>query len=127
MPTAPPSIQVPVEDLCVEPGQSAIFTIIITGRPTPEIQWYKDGEELLATENVEVVQNGARCSLTVLCPESEDGGIYTCWAYNDLGHTSCQARLTVEEGPLESQEREAELGKRRKLLSVYDVHEEIGR
>lgn len=30
-------------------------------------------------------------------------------------------------GPLESQEREVELGKRRKLLSVYDVHEEIGR
>ncbi|XP_038858991.1 obscurin [Salvelinus namaycush] len=128
MPTAPPSIQVPVEDLCVEPGQSATFTIIITGRPTPEIQWYKVGtQELLANENVEVVQNGARCSLTVLCPESEDGGIYTCWAYNDLGHTSCQAQLTVEEGPLESQEREVELGKRRKLLSVYDVHGEIGR
>lgn len=52
----------------------------------------------MANENVEVVQNGARCSLTVLCPESEDGGIYTCWAYNDLGHTSCQAQLTVEEG-----------------------------
>ncbi|XP_042178904.1 obscurin-like isoform X2 [Oncorhynchus tshawytscha] len=127
MPTAPPSTQVPAEDLCVESGQSATFTIIITGRPTPEIQWYKDGEELLANENVEVVQNGARCSLTVLYPESEDGGIYTCWAYNDSGHTSCQAQLTVEEGPLESQEREVELGKRRKLLSVYDVHEEIGR
>nr|XP_029490911.1 obscurin-like [Oncorhynchus nerka] len=127
MPTAPPSTQVPAEDLCVESGQSATFTIIITGRPTPEIQWYKDGEELLANENVEVVQNGARCSLTVLYPESEDGGIYTCWAYNDSGHTSCQAQLTVEEGPLESHEREVELGKRRKMLSVYDIHEEIGR
>ncbi|KAK6320615.1 hypothetical protein J4Q44_G00097220 [Coregonus suidteri] len=127
MTTAPPAIQVPAEDLCVESGQSATFTIIITGRPTPEIQWYKDGEELLANENVEVVQNGARCSLTVLCPESEDGGIYTCWAYNNSGHTSCQAQLTVEEGPLESQEKEVELGKRRKLLSVYDVHQEIGR
>lgn len=30
-------------------------------------------------------------------------------------------------GPLEYQEREVELGKRRKLFSVYDVHEEIGR
>ncbi|XP_038857003.1 obscurin-like [Salvelinus namaycush] len=128
MPAAPPSIQVPAEDLCVESGQSATFTIIITGRPTPEIQWYKKPDvELLANENVEVVQNGARCSLTVLYPESEDGGIYTCWAYNDSGHTSCQAQLTVEEGPLELQEREVELGKRRKLLSVYDVHEEIGR
>lgn len=29
--------------------------------------------------------------------------------------------------PLELQEREVELGKRRKLFSVYDVHEEIGR
>lgn len=30
-------------------------------------------------------------------------------------------------GPLERQEREVELGKRRKLFSVYEVHEEIGR
>ncbi|XP_037625804.1 obscurin isoform X2 [Sebastes umbrosus] len=124
---APPSIQVPTEDLCVEPGQSAAFTAIITGRPTPNIQWYKDGEELAADENVEIVQHGARCSLTIVCPEGEDSGIYTCLAYNDSGHASCQAELTVEEGPLEFQEREVELGKRRKLFSVYDVHEEIGR
>lgn len=30
-------------------------------------------------------------------------------------------------GPLEHREREVELGKRRKLFSVYDVHDEIGR
>ncbi|XP_056234585.1 obscurin [Seriola aureovittata] len=124
---APPSIQVPTEDLCVEPGQPATFTAIITGRPTPNIQWYKDEEELAANENVEIVQHGARCSVTIVCSEGEDSGIYTCLAYNDSGHASCQAQLTVEEGPLECQEREVELGKRRKLFSVYDVHEEIGR
>ncbi|TDH08594.1 hypothetical protein EPR50_G00099190 [Perca flavescens] len=124
---APPSIQVPTEDLCVEPGQPATFTAIITGRPTPNIQWYKDGEELAANNNVEIVQHGARCTVTIVCPDSEDSGIYTCLAYNDSGHASCQAELTVEEGPLECQEREVELGKRRKLFSVYDVHEEIGR
>uniref|UniRef100_A0A3B4Y1E3 Obscurin, cytoskeletal calmodulin and titin-interacting RhoGEF a n=1 Tax=Seriola lalandi dorsalis TaxID=1841481 RepID=A0A3B4Y1E3_SERLL len=121
----PPSIQVPTEDLCVEPGQPATFTAIITGRPTPNIQWYKDEEELAANENVEIVQHGARCSVTIVCSEGEDSGIYTCLAYNDSGHASCQAQLTVEE-PLECQEREVELGKRRKLFSVYDVHEEIG-
>nr|XP_019936197.1 PREDICTED: obscurin-like [Paralichthys olivaceus] len=124
---APPSIQVPTEDLCVEPGQPATFTAIITGRPTPQIQWYKDEDELAANENVEMVQHGARCSLTIVCSEGEDSGIYTCFAYNSSGHDSCQAQLTVEEGPLECQEREVELGKRRKLFSVYDVHEEIGR
>ena len=116
--------------------------------------------------------------MTIVCPEGEDSGIYTCFAYNDSGHASCQAELIVEEGetmlnhrfkwsmycnfglkhvpkwhcckedkeyivskwwtcyiprfvfsagPMESQEREVELGKRRKLFSVYDVHEEIGR
>ncbi|XP_034386307.1 LOW QUALITY PROTEIN: obscurin [Cyclopterus lumpus] len=124
---APPSVQVPTEDMCVEPGQPATFTAIITGRPTPTIQWYKDGEELAANENVEISQHGARCSVTIVCPEGEDSGIYTCFAYNDSGHASCQAELAVEEGPLECQEREVELGKRRKLFSVYDVHEEIGR
>ncbi|XP_047198786.1 obscurin-like isoform X2 [Hippoglossus stenolepis] len=124
---APPSIQVPTEDLCVDPGQPATFTAIITGRPAPQIQWYKDEDELAANDNVEMVQHGARCSLTVVCSEGEDSGTYTCFAYNSSGHDSCQAQLTVEEGPLECQEREVELGKRRKLFSVYDVHEEIGR
>uniref|UniRef100_A0A3P8S275 Obscurin, cytoskeletal calmodulin and titin-interacting RhoGEF a n=1 Tax=Amphiprion percula TaxID=161767 RepID=A0A3P8S275_AMPPE len=121
----PPFIQVPAEDLCVEPGQTSTFTAIITGRPAPKIQWFKDGEELAANENVKIVQQGARCSVTIVCPEGEDGGVYTCFAHNDSGHTSCQAQLTVEE-LLEIQEREVELGKRRKLFSVYDVHEEIG-
>lgn len=124
---APPSIQVPTEDLCAEPGQPATFTAIITGRPTPKIQWYKDGEELAANENLKIVQHGARFSLTILCPEGEDSGAYTCLAHNDSGHASCEAQLTVEEVPLESQEREVELGRRRKLFTVYDVHEEIGR
>ncbi|XP_017262467.1 obscurin isoform X3 [Kryptolebias marmoratus] len=124
---APPFIQVPAEDLSVEPGQPATFTAIITGRLTPKIQWYKDEEQLSANENVKIAQHGARCSLTVLCPEGEDSGVYTCFAHNDSGHASCEAQLTVEEGLLTSQEREVELGKRRKLFSVYDVHEEIGR
>ncbi|CAN9500397.1 unnamed protein product [Ophioblennius macclurei] len=124
---APPFIQVPTEDLYVEPGQTCTFTAIITGRPAPKIQWYKDGEELTQSENMKIVQHGARCSVTIVCPEGEDSGIYTCFAYNDSGHASCQAQLTVEEVPMECQEREVELGRRRKLFSVYDVHEEIGR
>ncbi|PWA20807.1 hypothetical protein CCH79_00007110, partial [Gambusia affinis] len=124
---APPSVQVPAEDLCVEPGQPATFMAIITGRPTPKVQWYKDKEPLTANENVKIVQHGARCSLTILCPEGEDSGIYTCFTHNDSGQASCEAQLTVEEGLLDPQEREVELGKRRRLFSVYDVHEEIGR
>lgn len=47
---------------------------------------------------MEIVKHGARCLVTIVCPESEDSGIYTCIAYNDSGHASCQSQLTVEEG-----------------------------
>ena len=62
----------------------------------------EDGDELSASKDVEVLQKGARFSVTVLCVEDEDGGIYTCFAYNESGHASCQAQLTVEEGEVVS-------------------------
>lgn len=60
----------------------------------------QDGGVLMANENVKIVQHGARCSLTVVCSEGEDSGIYTCYAHNDSGQASCEAQLTVEEGKI---------------------------
>lgn len=62
------------------------------------LPWLEDGEEFATIENAVAAQHGARCSLTILCPEGEDSGIYACFAYNDSGHASCQAQLTVEQG-----------------------------
>lgn len=62
--------------------------------------WAKDEEELAANENVKITQHGARCSLTIVCTEGEDSGIYTCFAHSDRGYASCQAELTVEEGEM---------------------------
>lgn len=37
----PPVVQVDMEDLCVRPGQPAMFSVVITGQPIPEISWSK--------------------------------------------------------------------------------------
>lgn len=37
----PPAVQVAIEDLTVRPSQPATFSAIITGQPTPDIQWFK--------------------------------------------------------------------------------------
>lgn len=58
----------------------------------------KDEDELEPDGNVEMVQQGARCSLTILSSEGEDSGTYTCLAFNTSGHVCCQAQLVVEEG-----------------------------
>ncbi|XP_053359740.1 obscurin [Clarias gariepinus] len=132
----PPVVQVDMEDLCVRPGQPATFFVVITGQPIPEIRWFKDGVELVPGEHVEVKQSGARFSLTLLSGHISDCGTYTCTAKNSSGHASCHAQLTMDTGPEELEEEEekeeeedrvSDLGRRRKLHTVYDVHEEIGR
>ncbi|XP_063057570.1 obscurin isoform X3 [Engraulis encrasicolus] len=127
--TDPPSIQVPMEDQCVKLGHPATLSTIITGQPLPEVYWLKDGLEVVPSENVEMEYFGARCSLSLQCVTLEDCGTYTCEAENSTGHVSCNAQLMVESQAPEvgtPEEMEVELG-RRKLLSVYEVHDEMGR
>ncbi|KTF74070.1 hypothetical protein cypCar_00016024 [Cyprinus carpio] len=126
--TEPPAVQVAIEDLTVRPGQPATFSAIITGQPTPDIQWFKDDKEILSNDYTEIFHSSARCSLTLLNTQIEDCGTYSCIAINSAGQASCLAKLSVDTGPDDIvEDREVEFGKRRKLHSVYDVHEEIGR
>ncbi|XP_016431454.1 obscurin-like [Sinocyclocheilus rhinocerous] len=126
--TEPPAVQVAIEGLTVRPGQPATFSAIITGQPTPDIQWFKDDKEILSNDYTEIFQSSARCSLTLLNTQIEDCGTYTCIAINSAGQASCLGKLSVDTGPDDiEEEREVKFGKRRKLHSVYDVHEEIGR
>ncbi|XP_076860479.1 obscurin [Brachyhypopomus gauderio] len=124
---AAPVVQVAMEDLCVRPGQSVVFSAVITGLPVPQVTWYKDS---VVVSTGDQIQQGLHYSLSLKAVGVADGGTYTCTVTNSSGHASCHAQLTVDAGPEEVQvedQREVEVGGRRKLHAVYDVHEEIGR
>ncbi|KAK2841467.1 hypothetical protein Q7C36_013046 [Tachysurus vachellii] len=132
--TDPPMVQVDMEDLCVQPGQPATFSVVITGQPIPEISWFKDGVELISGEHIVMKQSGARFSLNLLTVYFSDCGTYACTAKNSSGYVSCHANLTLDTVEFEEEEEEEkeedrrlEVGRRRKLHAVYEVHEEIGR
>ncbi|KAK1801420.1 hypothetical protein P4O66_022686, partial [Electrophorus voltai] len=126
--SVPPVVQVTMEDVHVRPGQPASLSALITGQPVPEVTWYKDGVALPAGEQI---RRGLCYSLTLQGVGIADCGTYTCTATNSSGHASCHAQLTVDAGPEEFEgvedKRVVEVGGRRKLHSVYSVHEEIGR
>ncbi|XP_036375445.1 obscurin-like [Megalops cyprinoides] len=119
-------------DTKVQRGNTAVFVARIAGCPATEVSWYKDGEQLSASEHVRLAEHSPCFYLSLINTGSTDEGVYTCTARNEGGEVSCKAQLTVETGHTAMQQKETghsavKKGKRRSLQLLYEIHEEIGR
>lgn len=47
-------------------------------RSSGEVHWFKDGLQVLETENIQLTSEGPYRRLTVLCGSAEDSGEYVC-------------------------------------------------
>nr|XP_019585378.1 PREDICTED: obscurin [Rhinolophus sinicus] len=121
----PPSMQVTIEDVQAQRGNTAQFQAVIEGNPRPTVTWYKDSVQLVDGAQLSLQQDGTTYSLVLRNVAQQDAGVYTCLAQNAGGQVLCKAELLVHGG-----DSELDLEKqsyRRKLHSFYDVKEEIGR
>ncbi|NWI24750.1 OBSL1 protein, partial [Sula dactylatra] len=62
-------------------------------RPSAEVKWFKDGQELRPGPNCRIYSAGRRRVLQLSCCELADAGIYTC----DAGDCQASATLHVQE------------------------------
>ncbi|XP_042333179.1 obscurin isoform X7 [Sceloporus undulatus] len=122
---SPPYMQVTIEDVQVRCGEMAKFHAIIEGDPQPLVLWFKGISLLTDSERIHQFNEGTRYSLILYNTGPEDGGVYTLIAKNTGGEVLCKAELVVQEDK-KSQEARKE-STRRKLHSIYEVKQEIGR
>lgn len=87
-----PQIVIPLKDVVVSAGETAIFEIELT-KGDALVKWFKDGEEIDFTDTVKLTINGKRQCLTVPKASLADGGIFSC----RVGEVTSEALLTVEE------------------------------
>uniref|UniRef100_F6TWE8 Obscurin n=1 Tax=Monodelphis domestica TaxID=13616 RepID=F6TWE8_MONDO len=120
----PPSMQVTIEDIQAQAGETAKFQAIIEGHPLPIVTWYQGNTLLTNSPRVFQEQQGTNYSLVLKDITQQDAGIYTCVAQNPSGEVLCKAELLVQGGELMGAEKQSY---RRKLHSFYEVKEEIGR
>ncbi|XP_061385572.1 obscurin isoform X4 [Danaus plexippus] len=91
----PPKFVQRFTDLQQLPTFDAKFPARVTGVPSPEISWYKDGVPLKTSDKYGFKRDGDACCLYVRDVTPADAGLYRCVARNREGEDSCEAALEV--------------------------------
>jgi len=96
-----PRILNKLDNITINEGQDARFTIKFAGKPKPAIKWYKDDLEVVIDESVELIDSSDdESSILLKAVNSEKGGIYFAKVVNDFGEViSNKATLTVNRAP----------------------------
>ena len=59
--------------------------VTITGKPKPDVKWYKDDRPLLETNRLDIKARGDKYSVVILSVKAEDSGVYKCEAKSKMG------------------------------------------
>ncbi|XP_066960736.1 lachesin-like [Macrobrachium rosenbergii] len=82
----PPEIITEKDMVRTEDGDTVELVCIVHARPTPRVEWNKDGSPLSIDSHIEEQQNGGRrYSIKITQIEQQDFGEYTCTAENKFG------------------------------------------
>uniref|UniRef100_A0A8D0A2V7 Ig-like domain-containing protein n=1 Tax=Sander lucioperca TaxID=283035 RepID=A0A8D0A2V7_SANLU len=80
--------------------EALYFNAKTTGRPPPQVTWYKvGGAELQSSGRVSVYERSGLHFLEIKEVSSEDAGSYTCFVSNNAGTATATSTLTVQGAP----------------------------
>ncbi|KAK0423255.1 hypothetical protein QR680_008049 [Steinernema hermaphroditum] len=96
----PPRITLHLGDARATEGQPLKLECKIEANPLPELTWYKDGERIIASDNVrmELDPDGTARLIIPQCTMDDDG-IYRVIATNPAGSAHDKANATVKRAP----------------------------
>lgn len=87
-----------LEDKESSVNENIVLEVKVTGSPTPEITWYKDGKKVEGTQRVILESREELFKLKVDNASVDDSGVYKARARNKSGETdSKEAKIKVKE------------------------------
>ncbi|XP_061226041.1 myosin light chain kinase, smooth muscle isoform X3 [Neopsephotus bourkii] len=95
---SPPKFATKPNRVVVREGQTGKFSCKITGRPQPQVTWFKGDLQLQQNERFNMFEKTGIQILEIQNAQLTDSGIYTCTVVNSAGKASVSAELTVQ-GP----------------------------
>lgn len=92
----PPSFTKRLKKMDSIKGSSIDLECIVAGSHPISIQWFKDDQEISASEKYKFSFHDNTAFLEISHLEGSDSGTYTCSATNKAGHNQCSGHLTVK-------------------------------
>jgi len=88
----------PDQLLTLKAGENIQLNCSITGRPVPQVVWYKDGKEIdkRTMYDIEITSDIGTSSLFVRDADRNHRGIYTVEARNSSGNKKAEANIRVQ-------------------------------
>uniref|UniRef100_A0A8C0B333 Myosin light chain kinase, smooth muscle n=1 Tax=Buteo japonicus TaxID=224669 RepID=A0A8C0B333_9AVES len=102
---SPPKFATKPNRVVVREGQTGKFSCKITGRPQPQVTWFKGDIQLQQNERFNMFEKTGIQFLEIQNAQLADSGIYTCTVVNSAGKASVSAELTVQGTAKSLQER----------------------
>uniref|UniRef100_A0A3P9Q0F6 Ig-like domain-containing protein n=1 Tax=Poecilia reticulata TaxID=8081 RepID=A0A3P9Q0F6_POERE len=82
----------------VTSGETARFTVKVSGFPKPIVQWSRNGRVIKSSSAYRLVEEKEEYTLVITKVTSEYEGEYSCTATNRFGQTTCTTYLEVTDG-----------------------------
>ena len=91
-----PMIVKPLTPTLCKVGESVKIETVISGKPTPSLEWTFNGHKLVTSETVKIVQKEDIYTLIIENVKQIHDGDYTVIATNSLGSVQTSANVSVE-------------------------------
>lgn len=97
-PVAPEIVWSPDQVLTLRAGENVKLSCSITGRPVPQVVWYKDGKEIdkRIMIDIEITTGIGTTSLFIRDADRNHRGIYTVEAKNSYGTKKADVNVRVQ-------------------------------
>ncbi|CAF1655465.1 unnamed protein product, partial [Adineta ricciae] len=92
----PPKFSEQLTDITMFEGSTAKLSCTVKGKPTPKIEWLKNGESLTTESRIHETYDDDVATLIIKKVKVDDSGEYICRATNDEGSDTSSAQLTIK-------------------------------
>ncbi|VDM36482.1 unnamed protein product [Toxocara canis] len=92
----PPRFLADMDSRQVNEGDTVKFAVTVAGTPSPEVQWFLNGEPITASSTVTITAENETHTLTMTEVVPEQSGEISCEARNSVGFKKQNAMLAVK-------------------------------